>query len=60
MRQWVAMLVLQSARNPLKEIIRGFGFIKRHAFLFGQSGGSMKLSNGVIILLRLLCLSDLG
>lgn len=52
--EWRAMLVLQPAGNSSEEIIRGFRFIKRNAFLFRQSGGSMKLSNGVITLLCLL------
>lgn len=59
-RQWIIMLVLQSGGNSSEKIIRGFRLVERNVFLCKQSEGSMKLSNATIILLCLVCLSDLG
>lgn len=59
-RQWISILVWQPAGNTSEEIIRDFRFSERNAFLCRQSGRFMKLINGVIILLGLVCLNDLG
>lgn len=45
------MKVLQPAGNSSEEIIKGFRIIERSAFFPRQSGGFIKLSNGVITLL---------
>lgn len=50
-RQRRAMEVLQPAGNSSEEIIKGFRIIERSAFFPRQSGGFIKLSNGVITLL---------